>query len=125
MFRRAFIAAGASALAAAPALAAARMPAARHRHRLTGSYVTSLRPEALAGLAPGARLELRRDPQRRFEPAQAVAVLAAGRPLGYLPGTSGKLVGALLDSEVASLEAEVTGIRPGARPAVDLEIYIG
>lgn len=125
MFRRAFIAAGMGALAAAPVLAAANAPAVRGgRHRLTGSYVTSIRPEAMSGLSPGTNLQLRRDPQRRFEPAQAVAIFAGEKSLGYLPGTSGKLVAALLDSGVASVDAKVTGIRPGPRPAVDIEIYV-
>ncbi len=66
MFRRAFLAAGASALATAPLLAgglAGRTPAGQQR--LTGSYITALEPSALAAVAPGSALTLRRDPSRR------------------------------------------------------------
>lgn len=124
MFRRAFLAAGASALATAPLLAGA-LPAGAPagRHRLTGSYVTALDPAALAAVAPGAALTLRRDPSRRFEPATAVAVLAGERQLGFLPGTAGKLVAPLLDNGVP-LAARVTNVRRGGTPAIDIDLYL-
>jgi hypothetical protein len=125
MFRRAFLAAGASALAAAPVLAAGALPtAAGPRHRLTGTYLTAIDAAALDGIGPGTPLSLRRDPTRRFEPATAVAVFAAGRRLGYLPGTAGKMVAPLLESDAVPLDAEVTRVLPGATPTVDLDLYI-
>ena len=126
MFRRAFLSAGAGALVTAPAWAGAlaSKPAATRRE-LVKSYLTSIDPSALAGLAAGAPLRLLRDPARRFEPATAVAVLSGDRHLGYLPGTAGKLVAPLLDSGAVPLAGELGQVRDGERPAAELEIYIG
>jgi hypothetical protein len=124
MFRRAFLAGGAGVLLAAPALAAGHLPAAGGgRVRLSGTYVTAVDPAALAAVAPRALLTLRRDPTRRFEPATAVAVLAGERHLGYLPGTSGKLVAPLLDNGIA-ITAEAVRVRPGERPVFDIDLYL-
>ncbi|WP_108397963.1 HIRAN domain-containing protein [Devosia submarina] len=126
MYRRAFVAGGVGALATVPLSAAANSsPAGGSSRKLMDSYVTSIDANAMADLMPGTPLTLRRDPQRRFEPAHAVAVLAGERHLGYLPGTTGKLVAPLLDSGLAKLHGSATRIRKGERPVIDLEIYIG
>ncbi len=125
MYRRAFIAGGVGALATVPLSAAASTSSTgRASRKLMDSYVTSINANAIADLLPGTPLTLRRDPERRFEPAHAVAVLAGERHLGYLPGTSGKLVAPLLDSGIAKLHGGATRVQKGERPLIDLEIYM-
>lgn len=125
MFRRAFLVAGASALATAPVLAGAvsEKPAATSR-KLMKSYITSIDPAALANLAEGAPLQLRRDPERRYEPGVAVAVLSGHQHIGYLPGSAGKLVAPLLDSGAVELGGQLGDVRSGERPRAELDIYI-
>lgn len=125
MFRRSFLAAAAGALALAPALAAGASPPPHPaRHRLSSTYLTAIDAEALHGLTRGTQLELRADPARRFEPGSAVAVFAANRRLGYLPGTAGRIVAPLLASGVVPLGAEATRVRTGTQPRLDLYLFI-
>ncbi len=50
-----------------------------------------------ASLQPGARLLLRRDPQRTYNPASIQVLDEAGVPLGYLPPVSAQVLGVLMD----------------------------
>jgi hypothetical protein len=124
MFRRAFLVAGASALATAPVLAVPVLDVPKSRRQLLKSYITSIEAAALANLTPGEPLELRRDLGRKYEPAIAVAVLAGNRHIGYLPGSAGKLVAPLLDSGAVALVGQLGNVQTGDRPKAELDIYI-
>jgi hypothetical protein len=125
MFRRAFLVAGASAIATAPVLAAASENSTATGRKLLKSYITSIDPSALANLSRGAILQLRRDAKRRYEPAAAVAVLSGHHRIGYLPGSVGKLIAPLLESGAVELRGLLGNVKSGERAKAELDIYIG
>lgn len=64
--------------------------------------------EVLKGLRKGARLRLQREPRNEFDP-NAIAVLADGQHLGYVPKTDNvKLIAAFKGERPSDLIVELT-----------------
>lgn len=124
MDRRGFFMAGAAGAAggllALPATAASGRDAPR---AAIASYVTGLRDHLRGAEPPAApaRLHLRREPDRAFDPLSVAVLGPEGARLGYLPASQGRVLAPLMDAGLA-FEAQVVEARPGPNPTLRLEI---
>jgi hypothetical protein len=127
--RRAFLAGAGGAGAAAIAGAAAAAPAGARRVPLLSTYVAGSDrydgPSAVAAIAPGDWLRLRREPENGYD-RRAVSVWTDdGRMLlGYVPRIHNQAVANLMDAGLVP-EARAGRVRgPSTRPEIGVEVFL-
>lgn len=112
----------------APALAAARRPAAVGEVTLLSTYVAGAAyhkaGERAPHLRPGDPLELRRAPENRYDPRAVEVRTVDGAMLGYVPRIDNQAVANLMDAGFRP-SARVRAVVPDARrPEIRLDVSL-
>ena len=110
---------------AAPAVVAADAPA---EVGLVATYVAGTpyreASAALRRLRPGDRVDLRREPDNRYDPRAVQARTVGGAMLGYVPRTDNQALCNLMDAGFR-LEARVSSLSPDRRqPEIRLDVLL-
>jgi hypothetical protein len=110
---------------AAPAVPAADAPG---KVALLATYVAGTpyheAPASLRGLRPGDRVDLRREPDNRYDPRAVEVRTASGAMLGYVPRTDNQALCNLMDAGFR-LEARVRSLSPDRRqPEIGVDVLL-
>jgi hypothetical protein len=116
MRRRHFLAASVVAVPAA-ALPLAAMGAPAPARVLTAEVVNRTGAPAPS---PGARLVLRREPERRYDPRSIAVLTEGGERLGYLPPVRSEVLATLMDSGLSG-DGRVSRATAGT---LEIDVYL-
>lgn len=110
---------------AAPAVAAADAPA---KVGLLATYVAGTpyheASTSIPGLRPGDRVDLRREPDNRYDPRAVQVRTVSGALLGYVPRTDNQALCNLMDAGFR-LEARVGWLSPDRRqPEIGVDVLL-
>jgi len=110
---------------AAPTAPAAHAPA---EVGLLATYVAGTpyhqATTAMSGLRPGHRVDLRREPENRYDPRAVQVRTTGGALLGYVPRTDNQALCRLMDAGFR-LEARVSSLSPDRRqPEIRLDVLL-
>jgi HIRAN domain len=125
--RRSFLVLAGAATAGAGAMAAPASAVSRDVPLLSTYVAGSDRyraPDAMASLAPGDLLSLRREPGNAYDPRAVRICLPDGQMLGYVPRIHNEALAKLLDAGIVA-EARVTRIAGGShRPDIGIAVSL-
>jgi hypothetical protein len=112
-------------MALAPAVPAADAPATVG---LLATYVAGTAyhqaSAAMPGLRPGDRVDLRREPENRYDPRAVQMRTTSGAMLGYVPRTDNQALCNLMDAGFR-LEGRVSSLSPDRRqPEIRVDVLL-